>query len=173
VDCGALLSGGAPERRLVPWAVVPHTFCVRLGDLVPVPLRGTTSVVTSESPLSHLQCVGRVNAEVGVRVHRGPRAVGLLPPHTAGRTRTYDQKSTVSPSSRAAGPLCSPYTLRKYRARGVDLASLTFDPPASRGSAIQTDFCRPSGAERDRAVSAAAARSHARHREGTSRGGGP
>jgi hypothetical protein len=26
----------------------------------------------------------------------------------------------------------------------VDLASLTFDPPASRGSAIQTDFCRPS-----------------------------
>jgi hypothetical protein len=34
----------------------------------------------------------------------------------------------------------SPYTLRKYGARGVDLASLMFEPPASRGSAIQTDF---------------------------------
>jgi len=30
------------------------------------------------------------------------------------------------------------------RARGVDLANLVFEPPASRGSAIQTEFCRPS-----------------------------
>ena len=42
------------------------------------------------------------------------------------------------------GQAVSPYTLRKYGARGVDLASLVFEPPASRGSAIQTDFCRPS-----------------------------
>ncbi len=26
----------------------------------------------------------------------------------------------------------------------MDLANLVFEPPASRGSAIQTDFCRPS-----------------------------
>jgi hypothetical protein len=26
----------------------------------------------------------------------------------------------------------------------VDLANQVFEPPASRGSAIQTDFCRPS-----------------------------
>jgi hypothetical protein len=28
----------------------------------------------------------------------------------------------------------------------LDLANLVFEPPASRGSAIQTDFCRPSAA---------------------------
>jgi hypothetical protein len=28
----------------------------------------------------------------------------------------------------------------------VDLANLAFEPPASRGFAIQTDFCRPSAA---------------------------
>jgi hypothetical protein len=38
-------------------------------------------------------------------------------------------------------------SLRKYGPRGVDLASLVFEPPASRGSAIQTDFAvlHPSG----------------------------
>jgi hypothetical protein len=32
----------------------------------------------------------------------------------------------------------------KFRARHVDLANLVLEPPASRGSAIQTDFGRPS-----------------------------
>jgi hypothetical protein len=42
------------------------------------------------------------------------------------------------------GPRPNSYTLRKYRALGVDLANLVFEPPASRGSAIHTDSCRPS-----------------------------
>ena len=38
------------------------------------------------------------------------------------------------------GPAEFPYTLRKYGARGVGLANLAFEPRASRGFAIQTDF---------------------------------
>jgi len=33
----------------------------------------------------------------------------------------------------------------EYGARGVDLANLVFEPPANHGSAIQADYCRPSG----------------------------
>ena len=44
------------------------------------------------------------------------------------------------------GSFAGLWTCTKSGARRLDLANLVFEPPASRGSAIQTDFCRPSAA---------------------------
>jgi|GEM_PF-2452389 len=85
---------------------------------------GLTSVIASESPLSHLQCVGRVNAEVGGFESTAARVRSdfcRLTPRDGREPPSDDQKSAASPSSRATGPLCSPYTLRKYGASGRHL----------------------------------------------------